>query len=75
MCTVQSLYNKLCYNTDMDITSGLSHPFLEMGPGGHAIGKISGVLTKIGKFDIVLLYDVSIARLIQIIKLTFFLNI
>ena len=33
-------------------------------------GKISGILTKIGKFDIVLMYDVSIARLIPIIKLT-----
>ena len=38
--------------------------------GAHGIGKISGVLTKIGKFDIVLMYDVSIARLIPIIKLT-----
>ena len=35
----------------------------------HGIGKISGVLTKIGKFDIVLVYDVSIVRLIPIIKL------
>ena len=32
--------------------------------------KISGVLTKIGKFDIILMYDVSTARLIPIIKLT-----
>ena len=39
----------------------------------HGIGKISGVLTKIGKFVIVLMYDVSIARLIPIHKLTFFL--
>ena len=38
--------------------------------GAHGIGEISGVLTKIGKFDIVLMYDVSIARLIAIIKLT-----
>ena len=38
--------------------------------GAHGIGKISGVLTKIGKFDIVLMYAVSIARLIPIIKLT-----
>ena len=29
----------------------------------------SGVLTKIGKFNIVLMYDISIARLIPIIKL------
>ena len=32
----------------------------------HGIGKISGVLTKIGKFDIALMYDISIARLIPI---------
>ena len=50
--------------------SGLSHPFLGMGPGCHGIGKISDVLTKIWKFDIVLMYDVFIARLIPIIKLT-----
>ena len=34
------------------------------GNGAHGIGKIRGVLTKIGKFDIILMYDVSIARLI-----------
>ena len=39
----------------------------------HGIGKISGILTKIGKFDIVLMYDISIARFIPIIKLAFFL--
>ena len=39
------------------------------GAGAHGIGKISGVLTKIGKFYIVLMYDISIARLIPIIKL------
>ena len=49
---------------------GSHTPFLGMGPGAHGIGKISGVLTKIGKFDIALMYDVSIARLIPIIKLT-----
>ena len=43
--------------------------------GGHGIGKINGVLTKFGKFDIVLMYDVFIARLIPIIKLTPFLDI
>ena len=43
--------------------------------GAHGIGKISGVLTKIGKFDIVLMYAVSIARLIPLIKLTSFLDI
>ena len=41
-----------------------------MGPGPIGIGKVSGVLTKIGKFDIVLMYEVYIARLIPIIKLT-----
>ena len=35
--------------------------------GTHKIGKISGVLTKIEKFNIVLMYDFSIARLIPII--------
>ena len=40
------------------------------GARAHGIGKIGGVLTKIRKFDIVLMYDVSIARLIPIIKLT-----
>ena len=40
------------------------------GAGAHGIRKISGVLTKIGKFDIVLMYAVSIAKLIPIIKLT-----
>ena len=50
-------------------------PLFGNGVGAHGIGKISGVLTKIGKFDIALMYDVSIARLIPIIKLTFFLDI
>ena len=50
-------------------------PLFGNGAGAHGIGKISGVLTKIGKFDIALMYDVSIARLIPIIKLTFFLDI
>ena len=44
-------------------------PFFGNGAGGNGIGKISGALTKIGKFDIVLMYDsdVSIARLIPLI--------
>ena len=46
-----------------------SHTSLGMGPGPMEYVKICGVLTKIGKFDIVLMYDVSIARLIPIIKL------
>ena len=45
-------------------------PHFGNGAGAHRIGKISGVLTKIGKFDTVLMHDVSIARLIPIIKLT-----
>ena len=45
-------------------------PLFGNGAEAHGIGKISGVLTKIGKFDIVLMYDVSIARLIPIIILT-----
>ena len=47
-------------------------PLFGNGAGVHGTGKISGVLTKIGEFDIVLMYDISIARLIPIIKLTFF---
>ena len=45
-------------------------PLLGNGAGAHVVGKISGVLTEIGKFDIILMYDVSIARLIPIIELT-----
>ena len=37
-------------------------PLFENGAGAHGIEKISNVLTKIGKLDIVLM-DVSIARL------------
>ena len=59
-----------CSSHSFVVMSGLSHSFLGMRPG-----KISGFLTKIGKFDIVRMYDVSIARLIPIIKLTFFLDI
>ena len=45
-------------------------PLLGNGAGAHGIGKISGVLTEIGRFDITLMYDVFIARLIPILKLT-----
>ena len=34
------------------------------------LGKNSSVLTKIGKVDIVFMYDVSIAKLFPIFKLT-----
>ena len=49
-------------------------PLFGNGSEAHGIGKISGVLTKIGKLDIVLMYDVYIARLIPIIKLTLVYN-
>ena len=45
-------------------------PLFGNGAGAHGIGKISSVLTEIGKFDIILRYDVPIARMIPIIKLT-----
>ena len=38
-------------------------PLFWNGARAHGIGKISSIVTKIGKFDIVLMYDVSIARL------------
>ena len=44
-------------------------PLFGMGPGPMELGKLAAFLTKIGKFDIDLMYDVSIARLIPIIKL------
>ena len=45
-------------------------PLFWNGARVHGIGKIGSVLTKIGKFDIVLVYDISIDSLIPIIKLT-----
>ena len=48
-------------------------PLFRNGAEAHGIGKISDILTKIGKLDIVLndlMYDVYIARLIPIFKLT-----
>ena len=50
-------------------------PLLGNGAGALGIGKISGVSTKIGKIYIVYMYVVSIARLIQIVSLTLFLEI
>ena len=41
-------------------------PLLGNGAVAHGIGKIGHVLTKIGKFDIIFMYDVSIARLIPL---------
>ena len=46
------------------ITHRALTPLFGNGAGAHGIGKIFGVLTKIEKFDIILMYDVSIARLI-----------
>ena len=42
-------------------------PLFGNGAGANGIGKIMGVLTKIGKFDIVFMYGISIASLIPII--------
>ena len=42
-------------------------PLFGNGAGAHGIGKISSILIEIGKFDIILMYDVSIARLIPIL--------
>ena len=50
-------------------------PLFGNGAGALGIGKISGVSTKIGKIYIVYMYVVSIARLIQIVDLTLFLEI
>ena len=44
-------------------------PLFGNGAGAHGSGKISGVLTKIGKIYINFLYEVSIARLIPIVNL------
>ena len=52
----------------MHCTARAFKPLFGNGARAHGTGKICGVLTKIGKFDIVLM-DVSIARLIPIIKL------
>ena len=45
------------------IVQGSHTPFGNVS-GAQGIGKISCVLTKSGNFDIVLMYEVSIARLI-----------
>ena len=50
-------------------------PLFGNGAGALGIGKISVVLTKIGKIYIVYMYEVSIARLILIVNLTLFLDI
>ena len=70
-----SLRQPLAESTEFVVNCPLSDcraltPLFGNGAGAHGIGKISGVLTKIGKLDIVLMYDIYIARLIPIIKLT-----
>ena len=50
-------------------------PILGNGALAHGIGKISSVLTKIGKIFIVYMHEISIARLIQIVNLILFLEI
>ena len=59
----------LTYLAVLEVYIRALRPLFGNGAGAHGIEKISGVLTKIGKFDIVFMYDVSIARLIPIIKL------
>ena len=49
-------------------------PLFGNGAGALGIGKISCVSTKIGKIYIVYMYEVSIARLIQIVNLSLFLE-
>ena len=58
-----------------DVSSRALTPLFGNGAGALGIGKISGVSTKIGKIIIVYMYVVSIARLIQIVNLTLFLEI
>ena len=67
--------NKILTKISEFTEQGSHTPFREWGRS-YGIGKISGVLNKIGKLNTVLMYmyDVSIARLIPIIKLTFFLD-
>ena len=55
--------------------SGLSHPFFGNGARALGIGKISFILNKFGKINIVFIYEVSIVRLIPIVNLTLFLDI
>ena len=59
----------LCY------FAGLSHPFLGMGPGPLELGKIAVFRLKLGKSILSIMYQVSIARLIQVVNLTLFLKL
>ena len=69
VCFLLLLFSKMISRVPSILYPRALTPLFGKGAGAHGIGKISGVLTKIGKFDIVLMYDVSIARLIPIIKL------
>ena len=55
---------------DINVYTRALTPLFGNGSIAHGIGKISSVLTKIGKFDIVLMYDLPIAKMTPIIKLT-----
>ena len=66
---ILSKIKTLIYENESITSSRALTPLLGNGAGAHGIGKIGCILTKIGKFDIVLMYDVSIARLIPIINL------
>ena len=63
-------HNALIQNCSKSSSCRALTPLFGNGAGAHGIGKISGVLTEIGKFDIIHRYDLSIARMIPIIKLT-----
>ena len=49
--------------------AGLSHLFLEMGPGPMELGKLAAFLLKLGNLTSACMYDASIARLILLIKM------
>ena len=53
---------------DGGLTSGLSNPFLGMGPGPMELGKLAAFRLKLEK-SIVVMYEVSIARLIPTVHL------
>ena len=60
---LENLFSVNCYdisNMNVFTLSRALTPLFGNGTGAHGLGKISVILTKIGKFDIVLMYDVSI---------------
>ena len=66
--------NNSLYTTTVKSPRALT-PLFGNGDGALGVGKISGVSTKIGKIHIVYMFEVSIARLIQIVNITLFLEI